>query len=1097
MPNTRRWRGNARVRAQVETVTIYHVEAGVVYTLTYGGKSVSYTATAQDTTTTVMTALAAAWNAAIEPQFSEITADDSGSSLTLTADVAGVPFDLTATQTGTGGNSEVKTITITNSPTGGTWSWVDATYGTVSGLAYNISAASLQTALETPYGAGNVTVAGSAGGPFTVTFGGTLAHVNIPDTTFVNTTLTGGNATVAVTTTTQGSPGTSEVQTITFYGSPTGGTFTVTFNGFTTPNLAYNISAADLQTALRALTSIGAGNINVAGAGPYVCTFAGSLASTAVSMMTVDATLLTGGTIFGTIATTVPGVAGTNEQQLIVRNTTTGLNEVMSISKSGTVSGGTFRWSHGTGGGISYSATVAYNAPLWQALDALEDLLASELGTAYCGPYFAPLHGENPSYSGNKTLTTAPAYWVFQLVGFAGGEDLDDITVFPAAQFLSVLGIDSTSLTGGGTYTFPGTSGFEADGVEAGTPATSGTMELRFGGQTTAALTFTDGGNQQVLTSPTAAQVQSALEGLSTIGAGNVTVTAIGGNVASAPNGSSRGCFLVDFTGTLAGTPLSQLEVYFLTGGSGNSFGVYTMRNGVAGTNEVQTVTLSGTPGAGTFTLSYGSETTGPIAYNASATDVDTALEALTGIPAGGVTCTGGALPGTLVTITFGGSLAYTNVAEFIINDNGLKVIVTETTPGVTATNEVQSVSLTGSPHGGTATLTYDGQTTGAIAYNADNSTIQTALIALSNLAPGDVVVTGGPWPAAVIVTFGGTLAATNVVAITGSGTGLNNGIVTHSSLDPIIFTVTTANSGPSDILVLANWSDETLPVAGDTVVADQGSSPMKYHLDQLATGLARFDHYARYTGQIGLPEINNEFGEPYYEFRPQYLVVDAPTINIGLGTGNGSGRIKIKGVVGTAVTVNCYKTDTELDPGIESLLLVLPNTSSIVNVNRGRVGIAIYPGETSTVATLKVGFTTNQDGDSLVRCGSGVTLTTVEVLGGVATLQSAVTTLTQTGGQVFQLAGGITTANIGSGALRYLSAATLVTCTLGTNAILDFREDIQARTVTNFAMNAGSELHDPHGTATFTNGIDLVQCTPDEVTLNIKPHQTITLSAV
>lgn len=45
----------------------------------------------------------------------------------------------------------------------------------------------------------------------------------------------------------------------------------------------------------------------------------------------------------------------------------------------------------------------------------------------------------------------------------------------------------------------------------------------------------------------------------------------------------------------------------------------------------------------------------------------------------------------------------------------------------------------------GNWTITYSGQTTGNIAYNATASTVQTALEALSNLDAGDVLVTGGP----------------------------------------------------------------------------------------------------------------------------------------------------------------------------------------------------------------------------------------------------------------------------------------------------------------------------------------------------------------
>jgi hypothetical protein len=83
-------------------------------------------------------------------------------------------------------------------------------------------------------------------------------------------------------------------------------------------------------------------------------------------------------------------------------------------------------------------------------------------------------------------------------------------------------------------------------------------------------------------------------------------------------------------------------------------------------------------------------------------------------------------------------------------------------------TEEVQTVSITGAPTGGTFTLTWNGQTTAAIPYNATAAQVQTALIALSNIGPGDVVCSGGPLPGtAVTVTFGGALANVDQPAMT------------------------------------------------------------------------------------------------------------------------------------------------------------------------------------------------------------------------------------------------------------------------------------------------------------------------------------------
>jgi hypothetical protein len=85
--------------------------------------------------------------------------------------------------------------------------------------------------------------------------------------------------------------------------------------------------------------------------------------------------------------------------------------------------------------------------------------------------------------------------------------------------------------------------------------------------------------------------------------------------------------------------------------------------------------------------------------------------------------------------------------------------------------SEVQTVTITGAPTGGTFTLTFSGQTTSAIAYNATATAVATALNALSNVGTGTVTVTGGPGPATpYVVTFGGQYAGTDVAAMTATG---------------------------------------------------------------------------------------------------------------------------------------------------------------------------------------------------------------------------------------------------------------------------------------------------------------------------------------
>lgn len=73
-------------------------------------------------------------------------------------------------------------------------------------------------------------------------------------------------------------------------------------------------------------------------------------------------------------------------------------------------------------------------------------------------------------------------------------------------------------------------------------------------------------------------------------------------------------------------------------------------------------------------------------------------------------------------------------------------------------TSEVQTLTPT-TVTAGTFTLAFNGQTTAPIAFNATNPQIQAALEALNNIAPGDIVVAGGPLTAAAVtVTFFGNL---------------------------------------------------------------------------------------------------------------------------------------------------------------------------------------------------------------------------------------------------------------------------------------------------------------------------------------------------
>lgn len=68
--------------------------------------------------------------------------------------------------------------------------------------------------------------------------------------------------------------------------SASSGTFTLTFKGDTTTALDWDASDTDIQTALRALPSIGGTNVNVTGVGPYTVEFVVGMASSDEPMIT-------------------------------------------------------------------------------------------------------------------------------------------------------------------------------------------------------------------------------------------------------------------------------------------------------------------------------------------------------------------------------------------------------------------------------------------------------------------------------------------------------------------------------------------------------------------------------------------------------------------------------------------------------------------------------------------------------------------------------------------------------------------------------------------------------------------------------------------
>jgi hypothetical protein len=103
------------------------------------------------------------------------------------------------------------------------------------------------------------------------------------------------------------------------------------------------------------------------------------------------------------------------------------------------------------------------------------------------------------------------------------------------------------------------------------------------------------------------------------------------------------------------------------------------------GVNEAQAITVTGTPTGGFFKLTYEGATTADIAHNASAAVVQAALELLPNIGSGNVLGSGGALPGTPVTITFQNALGKRNVSQMTASHT----FTGGTTPAIAVTTAI------------------------------------------------------------------------------------------------------------------------------------------------------------------------------------------------------------------------------------------------------------------------------------------------------------------------------------------------------------------------------------------------------------------------
>lgn len=317
-------------------------------------------------------------------------------------------------------------------------------------------------------------------------------------------------------------------------------------------------------------------------------------------------------------------------------------------------------------------------------------------------------------------------------------------------------------------------------------------------------------------------------------------------------------------------------------------------------------------------------------------------------------------------------------------------------------------------------------------------------------------------------------------IVVTGDGTA-GNGTAAITSI-----TVPTSQYHADQI---DNYSGNALPTGGtDTFILDSGSVDMRWGLDY-ATTLTAITKFKTYSGNVGLPEYNiDNNSKPYHDYRTTYLTcTGCTTANLEVGDGPGSGRFKLSTGTGQSA-INVFGKGQRIETGVPCILWKGTHASNTVSNLAGDVGIAFFGGEVATVLTLVTGD--GPQSPAQTYCGSGVTLTTVRLVGGSQVTNSAITTATQYAGAWDHYSGTVTTLNLYGGTFTPHAAMTITSSNIY-GGTLDLSKCPGTVTFTNAVQLYGT-INDPNGKATFSAGYVLKSVTAKV----IRPvGDTVTLS--
>ena len=284
--------------------------------------------------------------------------------------------------------------------------------------------------------------------------------------------------------------------------------------------------------------------------------------------------------------------------------------------------------------------------------------------------------------------------------------------------------------------------------------------------------------------------------------------------------------------------------------------------------------------------------------------------------------------------------------------------------------------------------------------------------------------------------------------------TGINAGVpssISVSTTGTATFTIanTAPATGPNDFQNSHNWSGGVAPANSDHLVFDTGSVPCLYHLNTTLTGIT-LTIQSGYSGTIGLPAIHASATSTstYSEYRPLALtlaggtvVINSPGINrCNLAFGSHSANVRV------------LATGRRIESNVPVVLIIGGDSSSVLNLSSGDVGLAFYEGDAATFPVVNQSYISNQSSDTRLTCGSGAALTTVQKSGGILSVSSNVTTLTQgqKGGTTTISDGAISTLDVQGGVMIINTMGGIDTLHVANDGLVNFDGDPRGKTVTN-----------------------------------------------